>query len=1622
MAFLLLWLQLRALIWKNWIVLSRHPVTTILRCLILPIGYGFFLSYAQIFFHRLNHYGVQGYVPILPLQQQYEGQGAFLWADETDGTSNPSPSAIIARVTSKFTPKQLASVKQLDTMDDIRQYCPQNFNGMSSCFAGIGFSDSVVSASAPATFQNIVNYTIFADAGLSYIELTNHGSDFEKRILPLQWSLDKAIIELRTGNQQATPMEWPYSNFTNHDQSTNFRRSYIRGIREIIGLAFFLCFVGVSYQIPGSVASERALLITAHMKAMGLLDSARILSWHVSISLTYLPAWIAVGLAWKYLIFFQSSVVLMVGLHILLGLVLASWSFITAAPFSKSPQLAAIISTFLAIIFALLGLVLNITQTAPIVVFSIIFPPSFYIFTLKAICGYENHLTAVDILKGDPDRGIIVLPLICAAVINIFLWPYLAVLLERRLHDVHKQTPRRQSNVPWTFWKKQTPKEKSADATLLPDNVAVSIRNLSKVYKASKIIGPKNEVTAVLNLSLDIPKTGIYVMLGSNGAGKSTTLSVIAGLSSISSGSVLFEGGDSRPRRGALGIVPQKNVLFPELTCLQTLRVWKSVKWSENSDNDEDLEQLLRDCDLGTKINANAATLSGGQKRKLQLAIGLLSGSKIVLVDECTSGVDPLSRRALWKTLLRFREDRTIVFTTHFLDEADLLADHIAILAPPGKVVASGSPVTLKRDFGQGYSVHVSITDASKAEYPSDEKDDIMQAIQEIVPQAYASNISPHLVCYHLKTRDTDTVTRVLELLDCVKGLGKISSYDLMGTTIEDVFLNVMNENQITGKASFDSSSAGTLAEPLEKFSAASMDLPSGRPVSSIRQAVTIFHKRCLIARRSWLTPLLSVLVAVAGSCIPLLMINGREQLCTPPLGDIVPPTPLYLPFSPLLMKVANVSPAESIYASPPGIVSTLGRSTDVLQVTYLSDNVTFVDAFTNSRSISIGGVSINQSTGESLIAWEATQPGYKGLTTLNLASNILLNRALNSSGNAAPVPTLIQGQYIMFNKLTAATLVYLKWMFFFGAVMAVYPAFAALYVARERSSSVQAMQFSNGLTNPVGLWLGHLMFDTIFSTLLSTIIVIVFAVVSDQFRGLGFMWLILVIYGITANLFAYCLSFLVSTPLAAFALVSGYQFVTFILYVTAYMAIFTFSPIAKSARLVTIVHFSSSFISPVTSITRAALVSVNMFSLGCKGSNFAGNRSLISLTKLGGPLLYLILYAIGLFSILVWLGSGSISLASLRKRSRSGTNSASSVRPPSDKIEADKKDFSVSSDSTSLLEVAGVSKKFNHKSVTDDVNISVPRDTIFALLGPNGAGKTTTFNMIRGDISPDAGDVFIDGHSVLRHPRLARLALGVCPQFTAIDSQLTVREHLVIYGRLKGLRWGRELDESVNMVMQGTSLHMYADRMANKLSGGNQRKLSLAIALLGNPSVVLIDEFSTGIDPKMKREMWETLRKVSTGKAILITTHSMEEASALASCVGILAKRILATGTTASLSERYAIYEVHFTCRTREDVVKARALMANIPGATMADDVATRFEVPVRTIDPDVVDSSEAAYDGCSLAKLFGVLSSNDDGLTEYTVEKASLESVFLKVIRENNVKEEDKHQTLNKAWWKKC
>ncbi|QRV97339.1 ABC transporter [Ceratobasidium sp. AG-Ba] len=322
--------------------------------------------------------------------------------------------------------------------------------------------------------------------------------------------------------------------------------------------------------------------------------------------------------------------------------------------------------------------------------------------------------------------------------------------------------------------------------------------------------------------------------------------------------------------------------------------------------------------------------------------------------------------------------------------------------------------------------------------------------------------------------------------------------------------------------------------------------------------------------------------------------------------------------------------------------------------------------------------------------------------------------------------------------------------------------------------------------------------------------------------------------------------------------------------------------------------------------------------------------------------------------------------------------------------------------DSQDALRVLDVSKRFpGGFTAVDNISFGVGNETL-ALLGPNGAGKTTTFNMIRGNIGPSEGDIKVCGKSIAYNQADARLGLGVTPQFTAVDSQLTVKEHLMIYGSLKacdiplGIH-GKVLKQNVDLLMEATALTKYADRLATKLSGGNGRKLSLALSLIGNPRVLLIDEYSTGVDAATKRAMWKTLRRVSHGKAVVITTHSMEEAAALSSRIGILAKRMLAIGTLETLTSRFSTYEVQFAARTPLDAAHASALMSRLPGVRQAKDLGTRYEVPIgktplaelfRTLSDQEVDDGES-----------------DNGIRlDYSVERMGLESVFLKVIQERD------------------
>uniref|UniRef100_A0A8B9KPN9 ATP-binding cassette, sub-family A (ABC1), member 3b n=1 Tax=Astyanax mexicanus TaxID=7994 RepID=A0A8B9KPN9_ASTMX len=203
----------------------------------------------------------------------------------------------------------------------------------------------------------------------------------------------------------------------------------------------------------------------------------------------------------------------------------------------------------------------------------------------------------------------------------------------------------------------------------------------------------------------------------------------------------------------------------------------------------------------------------------------------------------------------------------------------------------------------------------------------------------------------------------------------------------------------------------------------------------------------------------------------------------------------------------------------------------------------------------------------------------------------------------------------------------------------------------------------------------------------------------------------------------------------------------------------------------------------------------------------------------------------------------------------------------------------SVLSDSVSLSSMRAV----------DCLSLAVGKGECFGLLGFNGAGKTTTFKMLTGDERVTAGDAFIDGYSILRDIKKVQQRLGYCPQFDAVLDHMTGRETLSMYARLRGIP-EKYVSSCVENVLRSLLLEPHADKLVRSYSGGNKRKLSAGMALIGGPPVIFLDEPSTGMDPVARRLLWDAVTRTrESGKAIVITSHSMEECEALCTRLAVM-------------------------------------------------------------------------------------------------------------------------------------
>jgi len=298
----------------------------------------------------------------------------------------------------------------------------------------------------------------------------------------------------------------------------------------------------------------------------------------------------------------------------------------------------------------------------------------------------------------------------------------------------------------------------------------------------------------------------------------------------------------------------------------------------------------------------------------------------------------------------------------------------------------------------------------------------------------------------------------------------------------------------------------------------------------------------------------------------------------------------------------------------------------------------------------------------------------------------------------------------------------------------------------------------------------------------------------------------------------------------------------------------------------------------------------------------------------------------------------------------------------------------------TSAITVTGLRKSFGSKVVLDGIDLEVGAGTTFSLLGPNGAGKTTTVQIMSTLVRADSGEVLVAGHDVARNPAAVRAAIGVTGQFSAVDNLLTGEENLLLMADLHHLSRAGGRRRAAGL-LEKFDLADAARKTVTTYSGGMRRRLDLAMTLVGDPRIIFLDEPTTGLDPRSRRMMWQTIRDlVADGVTIFLTTQQLDEADALADHIALLDHgKVVAAGTPEELKR--GIPGAHVRLRF--------AAVAGLDAAERALGGAFRHE---DTLTLEVPSDGGAT----AVRALLNRLGDTADAVDEVSVHTPDLDDVF--------------------------
>jgi len=1128
----------------------------------------------------------------------------------------------------------------------------------------------------------------------------------------------------------------------------------------------------------------------------------------------------------------------------------------------------------------------------------------------------------------------------------------------------------------------------------ITDNRTVNLRNLRKTFST-----PDGTKVAVNSLTLTMFEGQITCLLGHNGAGKTTTISMLTGLIEPTSGEAVIRGYSIKDTqelgliRLSLGVCPQHNILFDTLTVEEHLVFYGGLKglWSSKTSLNNEVMHKVKEVGLTEKILVPSMSLSGGMKRKLSVAIALMGDAKMVFLDEPTSGMDPYSRRSTWDILRNNREGRVMVLTTHFMDEADLLGDRIAIMAE-GALRCVGSSLFLKNRYGAGYSlVMVKGENCNEVE--------VGKLVREIVPKAALLSDVGAEISYQLPVNASPQFPKLFNTLDTKSQYLDIVQYGISVTTMEEVFIKVGHSGEhdpveaVKNKQSIsrlslertasqqlrDESSSGVTTAPpafnkTSNFNVVEWSRPQEEQQNNLfaQHFYALFLKRFQYAKRDYKSVCCNTILPVLLLCVGLIILefsgNGRSQpeysLSTKAFSDFNPSfgtTPVPYnddgdEFRNTMMGLAHETypRLRPVAMSPAGEfdLDFLQSTIEVFGVSYLTDAPYLNDNLYNQSRLNFGQRAffevkgVEQASIYGGFVFEETAlegqmvpvPQLRYTIMANSSSlhtapafasfaNTLFYQGVQGDGGAVslsswPVPQTARQKKQSQSAIAFAASIQIIIAFSF------IPAAIITFVVREREASHNSkhQQLISGVSIPA-YWISTFCWDfMVYMVPFLLAICLIWAFQVNVFLGLecdfnclenpfaGVVTLFL-LYGWAIIPFTYMCSYYFSTASSAQIAMILFSFVSGVLgmVISFVLQIINETTCNVNKSLMFFLRLFPGF-SLGKGLLNIAIGRNGLEAYPCYdniGSRLEDASPFI-LDIIGYEVIYLVVT--GVVYLLIAIGIDiALSYPAFKAYVHSDPQVEDAPYVIDEDVQAEVDRVKSGAADGDIIVLKGLRKVYPPvaapKLAVKELSFGIPKGECFGFLGINGAGKSSTLKILSGDIIPTKGIGFLGGYDILTQQIQCRRLIGYCPQFDALLDLLTSREHLEMFARIKGVPEDL-VPALVDEKLQQMDLTDFEHKLAGSLSGGNKRKLSVAIALIGSPPVIFLDEPSTGMDPVAKRHMWNVIAKVSTERkdcSIVLTTHSMEECEALCTRTGIMVGgRLKCLGSNQHLKSRF--------------------------------------------------------------------------------------------------------------------